>query len=173
MKQVFLIAISEPCKAFLSLDVKEKELRNAVFNELLNRNSGLQFPRNARVKKYDYKHKTKLYYYKEKTIAEVLPQISSLIVPNSRESIMKKLENGLVVTTASTPDMIVLNPIIELLRLQQHLPETQQLYEMVQGEFKHGAAYNINIATIKCFAYLYSALYRIRVVQGFPLESVY
>ena len=44
---------------------------------------------------------------------------------------------------------------------------------MVQGEFKHGAAYDINIATIQCFAYLYSALYWIGVVQGFPLESVY
>ena len=69
--------------------------------------------------------------------------------------------------------MIVLNPIIEPLRSQQQLPETQQLYEMVQGEFKHGVAYDINIATIQCFAYLYSALYWIRVVQGFPLESVY
>ena len=45
--------------------------------------------------------------------------------------------------------------------------------KMVQGEFKHGAAYNMNMAATQCFAYLYSALYWIRVVQGFQLESVY
>ena len=123
-----LIVISKPCKAVLSLDVKEKDLRNAVFNDLLKSNSGLQFPPNAQGK-YVIKNKTKFFYYKEETIAAVLPQISSLIVPNSHESKMKKLENGLLVTSASTPDMIVLNPL-----------RTRQLYEMVQGEFKHGTA---------------------------------
>ena len=135
------IAISPTCSNSLRLDGLEKELRNAVFNELLNSNSGFRFPPNAQVQgegQFDYT---------EQTIGQVLPQISSFIVPDSRESIMKKLENGLLVTSASTPDMIVLNPL-----------RTQQFYEMVPGEFKHGAAYTMNMAATQCFAYLYHFL---------------
>ena len=60
-----LIVISKPCKAILSLDVKEKDLRNAVFNDLLKSNSGLQFPPNAQGK-YVNKNKANFLLTKKK-----------------------------------------------------------------------------------------------------------
>ena len=182
--------VSKDCSYILkSSKADENDLRNAVFNELINRKLNLEFPTEAkspkkdifkRIRNFLLKKKTVLepssehfasenkegpFAYKENNVGVALSNISKLIVPNPYKKDINKLEQGLLVTATSKPDMMVLNPISN--------EGKQKLYELIQGEFKHAATYNMRNAERQCFAYLYAALYWFRVVQGFPLKSVY
>ena len=154
-----------------SSDADENELRNAMFNELLDRKLNLEFPTDAkcREEKKDFKptaennekkssseHTGSKIVYREEKIGVALSDISEMTVPNPYVKDINKLEQGMLVTATYKPDMMVLNPI----------SDEQRLYELIQGEFKHAATYQKHSTERQCFAYLYAALYWFRVEIG-------
>ena len=153
-----------------------------MFNDLFDPKWNLEFPPGAKCPKEKKDSKTAAknnkkmsvpepssegpFVYKENNIGVAMSVISQMILPEESNKRINKQEQGLLVTTTSMPDMMVLNPILS----EKDKPK---LYELIHGEFKHANQYSMKNAELQCFAYLYAALYWFRVVQGFPLKTVY
>ena len=143
------VILEDVLDVFADTSNLELTLRDAVFKEL-QKHKDLRFPKNA-----DNNGK-----YKEEDLKNLFQQFGEEFgEPNVT---MQPKEPGLLVNTASSPDMCV---------LRNHAADGK--IEANFAELKNDKDYTIGMALNRCFLYLHSLLYFFRVKLGIPMETVY